>query len=956
MKTKEELIKENKALQKQVNELKKSEIKDQKEDMLQVSEEKYRTLFENTGTATCILENDGTISMANPKFLQLSGYSSIDEIESRRTWMEFVVKEDLERMKKQHELRRKDNDKALTNYEFSFIDKKGNLKDIFLTVNIIPGTKKSVASLLDITERKKTEKKLHESEKNHRIISELASDYFYSLIIEPSGKLDIEWISKSFERVTTYSSDEIKNFDRWMSHIHTDDIPVLKKNLEVLLTNNFVTSEYRLFRKDGEIRWFYDRLKPEWDEKQQRVTRVFGAVNDITERKQAEDNFKISKLRYQKIFTESIVPIFLIVPGDSKIFEVNPAAVKLTKYERKELIDSNFSKIILDNKKETDELINTVKEKYFFRKKNMTIVTKKGENRIIDANFSYYTFEDKELIQLIGMDITERKQAELIKKTIYEIAESTHTAKTLEDLFQSIHKLVGTLMYAKNLFIALYDPSTDLLHFNYYVDKYYESMSPIKTTEGLTGYVFRTTKTLLLTPEIEEQLIAHKEINEIGKPSVSWLGVPLKVGNRVIGVLTVQSYEQGVRYEEKEKSILEYVSGQVAITISRKKVEEELIAAKEKAEESDRLKSAFLSNMSHEIRTPLNGILGFINLLKEPNLTGEEQNEYTDIIQKSGDRLLNTINDLIDISRIETGQVKISVSEVNVNKQVEELNRFFAPEAEKKSLKLYYKKSLPSEKVNINTDKTKFNTILTNLLKNAIKYTDKGFIEFGYKKNKNYLEFYVKDTGIGIPENRQGAIFNRFVQADIEDTKVFEGSGLGLAIAKSYVEILGGKISVESEEGKGSTFYFTIPYKVSENETDTFKEPIPGQKDEKKVKNLKILIAEDEEIAIIHLTIILRGISKKILFAKTGVEAVEICKKNKDIDLVLMDIRMPKMDGYEATRKIREFNKDISIIAQTAYALLGDREKSLEAGCDDYITKPIDKDELLEKIKRYFSE
>jgi len=156
--------------------------------------------------------------------------------------------------------------------------------------------------------------------------------------------------------------------------------------------------------------------------------------------------------------------------------------------------------------------------------------------------------------------------------------------------------------------------------FNYYVDKYYESMSPIKTTEGLTGYVFRTTKTLLLTPEIEEQLIVQKEIIEIGKPSVSWLGVSLKIGNRVIGVLTVQSYEQGVRYEEKEKSILEYVSGQVAITISRKKVQEELIAAKEKAKENDRLKSAFLTNMSHEIRTPMNSIFGFANLLKQPGL------------------------------------------------------------------------------------------------------------------------------------------------------------------------------------------------------------------------------------------------------------------------------------------------------------------------------------------------
>lgn len=389
------------------------------------------------------------------------------------------------------------------------------------------------------------------------------------------------------------------------------------------------------------------------------------------------------------------------------------------------------------------------------------------------------------------------------------------------------------------------------------------------------------------------------------------------------------------------------------ITI-QKQQEREIIKAKEKAEESDRLKSAFLANMSHEIRTPMNGIFGFINLLKQPKLTGSEREKYIEIIKTSGDRLMNTVNDLIDISKIETGQVDITFSEINIKHQVEELNRFFEPEAKKNGIKLVLEKSLPSEKSNIKTDKTKLNSILTNLLKNAIKYTEEGSVAFGYEKNKKYLTFYVKDTGIGIPENRQEAIFNRFVQADIGDTRAFEGSGLGLAISKSYVEMLGGKIWVESEEGKGSTFYFTIPYQISEKETETNKDPETIKNEGNKVKNLKILIAEDEETADMHLSIVLKRISKEILHAKTGVETVDLCKKNKDIDLVLMDIRMPEMDGYEATRKIREFNKDIIIIAQTAYALSGDREKALEAGCDDYISKPIKKEDLFFIIGKYF--
>ncbi len=414
---------------------------------------------------------------------------------------------------------------------------------------------------------------------------------------------------------------------------------------------------------------------------------------------------------------------------------------------------------------------------------------------------------------------------------------------------------------------------------------------------------------------------------------------------------------------DSQNKFIGYIGHCFDIT-QRKQTEEELKIAKEHAEESDHLKSAFLANMSHEIRTPMNGILGFAGLLKEVGLKDEDQKSYINIIEKSGARLLNLINNIIDISKIESGQMKLIVSNCNINEQCEQIYNFFKPEAEKKGIKLSFKNTLPGIQAIILTDQEKLNAILINLVKNAIKFCDQGNIEIGYQlmstaaktqqsEHENEIVFYVKDSGIGIPSDRQKAIFERFIQADITDKHAFQGAGLGLSISKAYVEMLGGKIWVQSEVGVGSSFYFSLPYRLPIAEIKKQPETDSKQGFTKQIKKLKILIAEDNEISELLIKIAVKNFSKEIIVAKTGLQALSVFKLHPDIDLILMDVKMPEMDGYQAVRKIREFDKEVIIIAQTAYGLLGDKEKALQAGCNDYISKPIRINELQTMIRKH---
>ena len=379
----------------------------------------------------------------------------------------------------------------------------------------------------------------------------------------------------------------------------------------------------------------------------------------------------------------------------------------------------------------------------------------------------------------------------------------------------------------------------------------------------------------------------------------------------------------------------------------------QLNEAKERAEQSDKLKSAFLANMSHEIRTPMNGILGFSQLLLETD-DREELTEFIEVINKNGNHLLALINDIIDISKVEAGMLSLSANEFSVNELLDEVNELLLKDnhVSGRRFDLRSKYALDKGQDIIVSDRTRLKQVLINLVGNACKFTYKGYVEVGYAVHEEFLVFYVKDTGVGLDYDQQQYIFERFMQATIDHRPKHEGTGLGLAISKAFVNLFGGEIWVESEPAGGSVFCFTLPLRKDGRSIIKRhqKNNIPM---EFNWKDKVILVAEDVTTNFLLIKTALKRTGVTLVWAKNGKEAVEECKKDQQIDLVLMDVRMPVMSGFEATPLIRKMRPELPVIAQTSYAMDGDREKSIESGCTDYIAKPFNIKEFIELIAQY---
>jgi len=694
------------------------------------------------------------------------------------------------------------------------------------------------------------------------------------------------------------------------------------------------------------------KIKEEWNS--------LGVIRDITDRKKSEEIIKESEYclsRAEKVSKQGNWKLNLntkeIIPSDGAQLIYGLDKNELTFDDIKNIPLPEYGEVL--DKSLNDLITKNIPYNIEFKIKRIS------DNEIIDIHSIAEYDKKNNIVYGVIQDVTEQKQIESKLKE--------HQDRLIES--QRIAKVGSWFIDFKNNWL------------NWSKECY----SIIEIDENIIGENLRTALRNKIHPEdvIELDTIFKKsfvtkegftfEYRAILENSIKiilLISEPiLNSNNELIGTKgTIQDITEQKEREKIIKSISEELQEKnEELNLQNKeyqKVSEalqiqnvELLNAKYKAEESERLKSSFLANMSHEIRTPMNGILGFTSLLKDHNLSGEDQGKYINIIEKSGERLLNIINDIINISKIEAGHTDVYLSSTSLNDQLKYIKNFFKLEMEQKNLKFIFNEQESDEKDIINTDKEKLYAILTNLVKNAIKFTNDGSIEIGYKiKNdfsfqydEEYVEFFVKDTGIGVKKDHQQLIFERFRQSSESMNRQYEGSGLGLTITKAYVEILGGKIWVESEEEKGSTFYFTIPNNSTKKEEPFIMEK---QTETPKIKNLKVLIAEDDNSSRLLLIEYIKNYSKDILEAENGSVAIDICKNDSDIDLILMDIQMPLINGMDATQEIRKFNKDIIIIAQSAFTLPGDKEKFINAGCNDYLSKPINNNKLLEMINKYF--
>lgn len=695
-----------------------------------------------------------------------------------------------------------------------------------------------------------------------------------------------------------------------------------------------------------------------------KLTGIWGTQIDITDRKKAELALRESEEKYRMLVEHS--PDGIAVHSKGIIEYVNESMIKLLhcKYASELLgkpvlsfVHPDYIDIVVERikKSQVDKKHSDILEEKF--------IAPNGEVIDVEVTAIPFIYNGVPSSQVVVRDIRRRKKDEKIKSSVYKISELAHSIDTLDELYKSVHAIISELMPANNFYIALYDDEKKIITFPYFVDEIDERPEPKEFGRGLTEYVLKTGKPLLADPGVFNELLRKNAVEAIGADCIDWLGVPLMVKDKAIGVLVVQSYSKGIRYKKQELEILNFISEQIAMSISAKKSEEELIKAKTHAEEASKLKTSLLSNMSHELRTPMNGILGFAEIIMEES-TDAYFKELAHYIQISGRRLMKTLNSIMEFSQLEAGSEIVNYDDMDLIQEIQLVINSFIPLANQKNLYLNFvhdKATIP-----IYSDKNFIQQIITNLIDNALKFTSWGgvTVEAGLERveGKNIVEIKVIDSGIGIGKEYRDLVFEEFRQISEGHKRNYEGSGLGLPLTKKMVNLLKGKIIFESIPGRGSIFNVILPVLSNPSIDETEKKSVlktdsdlrNGEIKETRKDLPKILLIEDNDISIKLTKQFLLKISQTD-DAKNPEEAIRLVKESK-YDLILLDINLGhEMDGLNVAREIKEIKgyEDTPIVAVTGYALRGDKERILNGGCIDYIKKPFDKATLVDTIKKY---
>ena len=907
------------------------------EQKLKESEAKFKYLADYTFEWEYWMNPDGEYIYSSPSCEKTTGYSTSAFEENPNLLVEITVPEYRDAVQKHfseeielEEIHKMEFQIAKQNGERVWIEH--SCKPIYDNQGKYLG-KRGINR--NITKERKAKDELEESRDRYQKLSQLT---FEGILIHKDGI--IQDTNLALEKLLGYSRDELignKIVDIFTIEGSQEKVA---KNIALAYSKPY---EILIQHKNGSFIDLEIEAKDiTFNGELMRVT----ALRDITEKKKARK--RLSFLNTALHHSQEVV----FTTDKEGVFNyINPEFTRLYGYSIEDVIRKETPRILKSGNtsdKEYSDFWNKLLLKKSF---TSTYINKSKNGSLIDieASFNPILDENGSIIGFLAIqhDITTRKKHELQQAVIASISSAVLQDFEYEKLLQFIQAEINKLIDAQNFYFAMYDKYSETISSHYFSDEYDYTPS-IPSKGSLTGYLIKQKKPILVNKKEIRQLIESRKITKIGELAAQWLGVPLIKNKEVIGAFVIQSYTNENAYTIEDLKVLEIIASQISLALERKKNEEELRIALVKAQESDRLKSTFLATMSHELRTPLNAIIGFSDLADEEK-SKEEIISFCNIINRSGNHLLGIVNEVFDFTLFDTGDIKLSYGEYPIKDILEDLFKIIQKEQitqNKENIKLSY--YIPKEHKNllIKTDNQRINQVLLNILKNAVKFTDSGSIKYGFnvlKENKApILQFFIEDTGIGIEKGKQEIIFDVFRQANDSHTRKHDGVGLGLAISKKIISLMQGEIWLESETGKGSKFTINLPCHLSTAKSE------PDNKHQQKAKPKKhikknILIAEDESLNYELLEFILKPLEANIIWAKNGKEALDITKSNAKIDLILMDIRMPILNGLEATKQIKTLSPNLPIIAQTAYAISGDKELALKAGCDNYISKPINK-------------
>ena len=794
-------------------------------------------------------------------------------------------------------------------FELKMKTKNGKWKWIMLKGNVQEANKDGSAKRImgivaDITEQVETREKL---------------EHYTACLEEAEGvahvghwefnyrKREAAWSNEIFNILQLSPSSQLSDRPRKaLSLIHPDDrrqtwrlfLKSIRENLNFDYT-------YRVVLKDKSIKYISQRGHHVFDDKG--IVRSFGTIQDITQSSLATQALKNSEKRYRTLFDNVYQGIVILDRETRKVKLANKIFCQMLGYDSDEILQCSLEDLHPAQNLKLDAAWASVQKKPFFG--NVDCLKKDGSTFHAEVYASNIVLERIPCIIGIFKDLTESYKVEYDRYMLKAAVDNSDVEIAISNPDGSIDycspALCRRLGYSSQEMKQMRIWDIDKTISKEDIDNLCTILSQKKTRKG--------------------------ESIQVGKDGtkfeISYVADYVKIGRRELVCWRVHDITESKRRE----AILEN--------------------ARQKAEESDRLKSIFLANISHEIRTPMNGILGFADLLQRDDLPFEKCRQYAKIISECGGNLMQLLNDILDISKIEAGEVEFKKEDFCINDVIEELYDFYEPQTRQagKEVSLQMHKSLRNDEAVICSDRRYLHQILTNLLSNAIKFTERGGILMGYNAKRNGIEFFVKDSGEGIPADMLDKIFEPFRQGEEILSRKYHGSGLGLTIAKSYVEMLGGYMWVESEVGKGTTFYFTLPYTENAN-IEVTPSALPVKMDHD-WRDKTLLIVEDNQISFMLLENILESTGASILHAETAQEGINMAENN-DVDLVLMDVRLPDFTSWEASKIIKKAKPDLPIIVQTANANAEDKIKTFQAGCEAYLTKPIIKKQFYATLEK----